>query len=146
MNKIILTGIAVILFAACNNRTATNNGQSDTVSAVTDSAHAAVMTFENTTYNFGNITEGQKVTYDFKFKNTGESPLVILNALASCGCTVPDYPRNPLPPGKEGVINVVFNSEGKSGVQEKVITLTANTIPSTTQLYLKGEVKKAKTK
>jgi len=59
----------------------------------------------------------------------------------SCGCTVPDYPRYPVAPGKEGVISVVFNSAGKSGIQDKVITLTSNAATSTTELHLTGEVK-----
>jgi len=150
MNKIILTGIVIIFFAACNNRTnsdISNVTSGKEVSAVkTDAADAPVMSFENTSHDFGQVTDGEKVSYDFKFKNTGKSPLIISNALASCGCTVPDYPRYPVAPGKEGMISVIFDSAGKSGIQDKVVTLTSNALASTMQLHLTGEVKQVKTK
>lgn len=136
-----------MLFVACNSRTDTSSAMnSDSVgnevsAAKTDTINAPVMSFENISHDFGQVTAGEKVSYNFKFKNTGKSPLIISNALASCGCTVPDYPRYPVEPGKEGAISVIFDSAGKSGIQDKVITLTSNTVPSTTQLHLTGEVK-----
>jgi hypothetical protein len=85
-------------------------------------------------------SSGQKVSYSFKFKNTGTTPLIISNAQATCGCTVPEYPRSPVPPGAEGAINVVYDSAGQTGMQAKIITLTSNAYPTTTQLVLKGQV------
>ena len=86
------------------------------------------------------MNEGDKVSYEFKFKNVGKSPLIISSASASCGCTVPDYPKAPIAPGGEGVISVVFNSEGRPGMQNKIVTVTANTIPQYTELNILGSV------
>jgi hypothetical protein len=95
-------------------------------------------------YNFGNITEGEKVTYNFRFKNTGTKPLVIANTSASCGCTVPEKPEKPVMPGETGFIKVVFNSQGKLGHNDKNITVMANTNPPFPALVLTGDVKEAK--
>ncbi len=95
---------------------------------------------EGTEHEFGTIDEGDVVAHVFKFKNTGEEPLVLTNAKGSCGCTVPTWPKEPIAPGETGEINVEFNSKGKSGKQNKKVTLTANTNPAQTFLYVKGEV------
>jgi hypothetical protein len=99
------------------------------------------MDFEKGNYDFGKITQGEKVSYSYKFKNSGKSPLIILNATATCGCTVPVVPKDPIKPGEEGEIKVVFDSNGKSGMQDKVITVTSNAQPHIASLHLTGEVK-----
>ena len=81
---------------------------------------------------------------DFKFKNIGNSPLIISSATATCGCTIPEYPKEPVAPGAEGLIRVVFNSAGKAGMQNKIISITANTVPSLTELNILGNVLAAK--
>lgn len=91
-------------------------------------------------YNIGTVKEGDKKEFDFKFKNVGKSPLQITNAQPSCGCTVPDFPKAPIPPGGEGKIHVVYNTIGKPGIVNKSITITANTDPSIEVLYITGEV------
>lgn len=96
--------------------------------------------FAEEIFNFGDIYEGDKVTHEFKFKNTGKNPLIIKGAKASCGCTIPSYSKEPILPGKEGVISVVFNSEGKGGVQHKAVHVTANTIPNFTVIEFKANV------
>lgn len=96
--------------------------------------------FSEMEYNFGTITEGEKVTHVFKFTNTGKEPLVISNAKGSCGCTVPQWPKDPIAPGKTGEIKVQFNSKNKKGKQTKTITITANTDPVNTLLRIKAEV------
>ena len=74
----------------------------------------AEITFENTSHNFGTFSESSpKVTCTFKFKNTGDGPLVIHQAIASCGCTVPQYPKEPIKPGESGQITVIYNGAGK---------------------------------
>lgn len=102
--------------------------------------------FSETTFDYGTITEGEKVEHIYKFKNTGKEPLVISNAKGSCGCTVPDWPKDPIAPGDAGEIKVVFNSKGKGSVegskQNKRVTVTANTDPVNTYLNIKGTVKK----
>lgn len=87
--------------------------------------------FPDTTYDFGNIVEGESVEHDFKFKNIGKSPLLIHSASGSCGCTVPSHPKNPIAPGEEGLIHVQYNSEGRlPGNQHKTITILTNAIPN----------------
>jgi hypothetical protein len=96
--------------------------------------------FSSESYDFGKIKQGEKVKFSFKFKNTGAIPLIISSASASCGCTVPSYPEDPIAPGAEAVIDVEFDSNGKLGMQTKTVTLVANTIPNTKVLYLRGEI------
>lgn len=95
---------------------------------------------EETEYNFGTIQQNDEVEHTFKFKNTGDAPLIISNIGTSCGCTTPSYTKDPVAPGEEGEIFVKFNSAGKSGNQNKAITITANTKTAQTVLYLKGMV------
>ena len=148
MKKIVLGFTVALLFAACNNAPKAESNQaavpSENVAPPINSAVAPVMAFEKDTYDFGVITSGEKVAYEFKFKNTGKSPLIISNAEATCGCTVPDYPREPVAPGAEGVIKVVFDSSGKIGMQNKVVTLTSNAVPAVTELHVIGDIKQAK--
>jgi hypothetical protein len=96
--------------------------------------------FDSDTHDFGSIAQGEKVSFAFKFTNTGKTDLLIREAHASCGCTVPSFPKTPIPPGGQGTIDVTFNSEGKSGMQHKEITVVANTIPNTKVLVITGEV------
>lgn len=84
------------------------------------------MTFVTEKHDFGTIVQGDKVVYDFKFKNSGNSDLVITDAKGSCGCTVPEYPKDAIKPEESGVIKVSFNSTGKSGKQTKSVTLFCN--------------------
>ena len=96
--------------------------------------------FEETTHDFGTITEGEVVEHTFKFTNTGEAPLVIQSTSASCGCTTPSYSREPVAPGETGEVQVKFNSQSRPGVQNKTVTITANTEPSVTRLFIKTNV------
>lgn len=105
-----------------------------------DPSQAPVFTFEKEVHDFGKIVQGEKVAYSFKFKNTGKGDLIITSANGSCGCTIPSYPDAPIAPGAEGVIDVVFNSDGKSGQQNKKVTIVANTIPNTKVLAINGMV------
>lgn len=107
-----------------------------------ETKNGPVMTFEVLEYNFGTIKQGEVVTREFKFKNTGREPLIINNAIGSCGCTVPDYPKEPIKPGGSGVIKVTFNSAGKMGQQDKTVTLTYDT-DKTIVLHIKGNVEAA---
>lgn len=100
------------------------------------------MSFTEETYDFGTVSEGDKVEHIYKFKNSGNEPLIISNAQGSCGCTVPQWPKEPIAPGKTGEIKVVFDSKGKAGKQSKTVTITANTEPATTTINITGEVLK----
>lgn len=102
--------------------------------------------FDEETYDWGKVMDGEKVTHVFKFKNTGKEPLIISNAKGSCGCTVPEWPKDAIAPGKSGEIKVVFDSKGKGGVggkdDSKKVTITANTDPADTYLTIKGKIDK----
>jgi hypothetical protein len=100
------------------------------------------ISFGESTYDFGTVSEGDKVEHTYKFKNTGNEPLIISNAQGSCGCTVPQWPKEPIAPGKSGEIKVAFDSKGKAGKQSKTVTITANTDPATTTINIVGEVLK----
>jgi hypothetical protein len=105
-----------------------------------DPSTVGVFEFGAMEYDFGTIAEGEVIEHLFNFKNTGQAPLVISNIQASCGCTSPDWTKTPIKPGDEGFVKVVFNSEGKSGVQSPTVTIQANTSPNVTRLRLKGTV------
>jgi len=100
----------------------------------------AQIKFEQTNHDFGEIAEGTLAKHVFKFTNTGKVPLIIKDARGSCGCTVPDWPREPIGPGKEGEIKVQFNSQGRSGMQTKTVTLTTNTQEGVQTLQIKAKV------
>lgn len=88
-------------------------------------------------HDFGTIAEGEKVTHLYKFKNTGEAPLIIESVRPSCGCTAPNWTKEPIPVGGEGTVEVVFDSKGKPNAQNKTVTVTANTWPQSTVLRFK---------
>ena len=102
----------------------------------------AVLEVEEEAYDFGTVKEGEKVEHEFTFTNTGSSPLILSNVQASCGCTTPEYSKNPIAPGEQGLVKVVFNSAGQLGKQHKVITVTSNAATRNTLLHLRGEVTK----
>jgi len=85
-----------------------------------------VMTFNEEKHDFGDINQGDKVEHVFEFENTGNEPLIITNVQTTCGCTAPEWPRDPVAPGQSSKIKVVFNSSGKIGRQNKVITIVSN--------------------
>jgi hypothetical protein len=137
MKTLFLSLLAAgMFFSACNSN------HSSTVSNTTTGAatNGPVMKFEKETHDFGKIKTGDIVSYDFKFTNTGKSPLIITSGYASCGCTTPTWPKTPVKPGDTGVIHVAFDSKGKLGLQDKLITITANTNPAENRVHLIGEV------
>lgn len=99
-----------------------------------------LMTFTETDHDFGAINQGDKVSYSFAFKNTGEADLIIADAKGSCGCTVPEYPKDPVKPGESGEIKVSFNSAGKVGMQLKTVTLTTNTAVGKEIISIKASI------
>ncbi len=112
--------------------------------AVVAMAQKPVITFEETSHNFGTIAEdGGKVSHVFNFTNTGDATLVISNVRASCGCTTPSWPKEPVEPGKKASITVTYNPLGRPGAFTKTVTITANTEPEATMVKITGEVQKA---
>jgi len=100
--------------------------------------------FEETEHDFGKINQETENKKSFKFTNTGTEPLIIQNAVGSCGCTVPTYPKEPIAPGKTGTIEVVYKPGQQKGSQQKTVTITANTEPMTTMLFIKADVQEKK--
>jgi len=98
------------------------------------------MQFKTVDHDFGTINEGQVVEHTFAFTNTGAAPLIIQNAQPSCGCTVPEWSKDPIPAGGTGYIKAKFDSNGKPNIQNKTITVTANTWPKQTVLRFKAMV------
>jgi hypothetical protein len=96
--------------------------------------------FGTTDHDFGTLAEGQKVSYTYTVKNTGEAPLIIQNAQPSCGCTVPEWTKAAIPVGGSGFVKAEFDTRGKSGIQNKTITVTSNAWPKTTTLKFKAMV------
>ena len=105
--------------------------------------NAAKIVFKEETYNFGDIPEGPQVTHEFKFTNTGKEPLILSNVRASCGCTTPSWPKEPILPGKDGTILVTYNTQGRPGNFSKTITITSNADDPNRVIDIKGDVVKA---
>jgi hypothetical protein len=147
MNRIIgiMLSVSFLAFQACDNKNANRDLNTDDVfnsqSASGDSNEKKTsIVFEQDTFRFGTVEEGERVSHSFSFVNTGKSDLVIVNAYGSCGCTVPEYSKKPVRPGQKGEINVVFDSKGRVGENVKNVTVVANTEPSTNKIYLIGTV------
>ena len=141
MKKSILS-ISLFLFIA-----AVNAQDSKTITpvpatpvAAPENKNAPDMKFDIESYDFGTIKQGDKVTHDFEFVNTGKEPLIISEAHGSCGCTVPQWPKEPVAKGSKALIHVEFNSTGKMGMQDKTVTITSNAKTGQKVLHLKGNV------
>ena len=160
MKKTTIIICLAILFLGCNNK-ATDKISTDSTTkskdeniekpkenispelVFNDGTDGPKIEFDMEVWEFGEINEGESVDTIFTFKNIGNKPLIISNAKAGCGCTVPQWPKEPIAPGENGTIAVKFNSKGKPGKQTKRVTLTMNTTPNTKQLRLSGLVNPA---
>lgn len=130
-----------LFIVSCRNINKNNEGNNNSNQPVIiDTSKLAVFYFEEDEHDFGKITQGEKVSFSFKFKNIGSSDLIITDAKGSCGCTVADYPKEPIAPNNEGFINVTFNTEGKKGFQSKAITLRANIKEEVKVLKVKAQI------
>lgn len=101
-----------------------------------------VIAFDKTEHDFGSIEQGKKVSYTYTFKNTGEAPLIIQSAQPTCGCTVSNYSKDPIPVGGSGFVTAEFDAKA-AGMQNKSVTVTANTFPKQTVLKFKALVNEA---
>ena len=145
MKRVFFTLASLTLLFACqeNNLEQKVNKLQHTVDSISKSqapGNLPVMTFEEKEFDFVEIQQDSVVAHVFKFKNTGKAPLVIENASASCGCTIPEWPHKPISPGESGEIKVQFNSKGKQGIQNKAVSITANTVPVISTVNIKGNV------
>ena len=114
--------------------------------AKTPEGPTTTMVFDAYEHDFGTLDEGDAVTHVFAFTNTGNEPLLLSKCKGSCGCTVPQCPKEPIAPGASGEIEVKFNSKGKKNNQTKTVTINANTDPGQTILKIKAFVNPAETK
>ncbi len=117
-----------------------------TISASTSAADAnkADFKFEKEVHDFGTVSEGPAAAYEFKFTNTGKQPLIITNVVASCGCTTPQWSKEPVVAGKTGSILVSFDTNGRPGGFNKAVTVSSNSKTPIKVLYIKGVVEKKK--
>ena len=129
--RFLILVAAVTALVACRGSgkkdTAKMPSQAVLVSEPQDSTRFTTIEWADQTRDFGKITEGQKLDVIFRFKNTGDKPLIIESVRPSCGCTVADPPKAPIAPGQDGEIKGTFDSNGKSGLQHKTIYVYANT-------------------
>lgn len=142
MKQLIVLSALVVLLASCGSNDkkvaapdATTNG-----TAAADTENLTTVQWLDSSQNFGKVVDGEKVVITFHFKNTGTKPLIISNVQASCGCTVPVKPEEPIAPGAEGKITAEFNSEGRVGKAIKNLTVQANTKEGVATLFFEGEV------
>ncbi|WP_035561239.1 DUF1573 domain-containing protein [Hymenobacter sp. IS2118] len=150
---------AALLLSACNSDKTTEVGSAGMNAAATDAAanptvdnpnvvsedeapnpNAPVMKFTETEFDFGDIKADSKVRHTFTFTNTGKSPLLIQDAVVSCGCTTPSWTKAPVLPGAQGTMEVQFDSRGKQGIVSKQIAVRANTQPNITTILIKGNI------
>jgi len=126
--------------AAAKAADATKDAAAKAADAVDPNLPKTSVEFSKTVIEFGDITQGDKVSETVTFTNTGNEPLIISSAKGSCGCTVPKWPKAPVPPGESAEMEIEFSSKGKSGKQTKTVTIQANTDPNPTRLTVKGNV------
>ena len=130
IKSFVFASVILGILSGCKNNYANNNATADKIAPSHDSANFTLVEWLDSAKDLGTIEEGQKLEVSFRFRNTGDKPLVIERVQPSCGCTVADPPKEPIAPGKEGEIKGVFDSHGKVGPNHKTLTVFANTKPS----------------
>lgn len=113
------------------------------VTAIPADGKYPILTFEKLEHDYGMINPTENVHYSFKFTNTGEADLLISKAVGSCGCTVPEFPKDPIKPGQSAQMKVSFNPSGKHGQQQKTVTVFTNTASGQEKLTIKASIKEA---
>lgn len=140
---LILAGVFAMSLFSCKQNAADKVSEEQVTEAAERDAKAGdfpVMEFTEVEHDFGIINEGDIAEHTFMFKNTGKTPLVISNAKGSCGCTVPEWPKEPVAPGATAELLVKFNSKGKPNQQQKTVTITANTETGKEKIKIKAMV------
>jgi hypothetical protein len=142
----VLFVLSIVLLASCGSndeKGISTDLISNPITANGDNADTSLLPkfqWKEQVHDFGVIIQGEKVSYTYTFTNIGKSTLVISSVHASCGCTVPKYDTDPILPGKSGKIEVIFDSNGRSGLQNKALTVLANTQPNAVELHFTAEV------
>lgn len=144
MRKILLISATIFLLASCDVRKKDKIAVENKLTQQAEIKDPTTVQIIDSIYNFNKVTEGEIVEYNFRFKNIGTKPLIITNASASCGCTVPEKPEKPIAVGDTGFIKVKFNSDHRIGIAHKTVTVTSNAEPAFPELLIKGEVEAKK--
>jgi hypothetical protein len=146
MKKLVIIVSALALFS-CGNKNEKDgkiDGEivnfSETANGTVDKDKLPVIKFTEGTYDFGKIIQGEKVSHTFTFTNEGKSNLIITSAKGSCGCTIAEPTKEPIAPGGKGVIDVVFDSNGKAGMINKSVSVLTNCEPNTVFITITGNV------
>ena len=126
--------VATVTFAQEEKKQLTN---------IANEGAGADFKFKEEEFNFGTIKQGEAVTHEFEFTNTGSEPIIITSAAGSCGCTVPIWPKEPIAKGQKSTIKVTFNSAGKMGIQDKTVTINSNAKQNPLVIHLKGTVEQS---
>ncbi|MEJ7626003.1 MAG: DUF1573 domain-containing protein [Ferruginibacter sp.] len=134
----ILTSFLVIFLTGCKEEN--KEKKANVINEKSSETALTSVQIIDSSYDFGQVTEGEIVEFNFRFKNTGSVPLVVTNVAASCGCTVPEKPEQPIRPGETGYIKAKFDSDKRPGEALKTVTVTSNASPSFPELILKGKV------
>lgn len=145
---LLLIGIVSMIMIACNNQSDKSKASDTTVKSnlrkeSLGSDDMPKIKFEKNEHDFGEIVAGEKLTYAFKFTNSGGADLIISNVKVSCGCTVSEFPKEPIIPGGKGVIKLTLDSRGQNGYQNKTAVVETNTLPNKVFIRIKAMVKKS---
>ena len=142
VKKYFLFLLVMVTLLSCDNRRKdkiADDKATQIALALKDSTTVQII---DSAFNYGKVTDGEKVKYSYRFKNTGTKPLVIVEASSTCGCTVPEKPEKPIMPGETSFIKIVFDSKGRVGSTHKLIKVISNANPAFPDLLLTGEVLK----
>ena len=142
VKKYFLILLVLVTMLSCDNRRKdkiADDKATQIALALKDSTTVQII---DSAFNYGKVTDGEKVKYSYRFKNTGTKPLVIVEASSTCGCTVPEKPEKPIMPGETSFIKIVFDSKGRVGSTHKLIKVISNANPAFPDLLLTGEVLK----
>jgi hypothetical protein len=139
MKNYLMIYMVSLVLAATGCGGGSGSGEGNINSQISDTGKA-IISFTEIVHDFGKVDEGEKVACIFSFQNTGTGSLVITSASATCGCTIPKYNRKPVPPGKTGTLEVIFDTSGRQGKQTKTITVNSNATVSQIFLRITAEV------
>lgn len=140
---LIVLSLGLLLFSCKNNSDKVPTDviyNPNTATGVDESIQLPQISFKKTEHDFGKVIQGEVVTYNFRFTNTGNADLIIAKVSTSCGCTASNYPVDPIKPGETKSIEAKFDSKNRTGFQNKRVTVLTNATPAKTNLYIKADV------
>lgn len=148
MKRLILSLVIILGLISCESKSdnlSTSLVNNPNSAEGTNVSNVPAIEFEKTEHDFGKILQGEQVSYTFKFKNVGNAPLIISSIEKTCGCTTPNYSKEPIKPGENGKITVTYDSKGHKGFQNKRLVVKSNTNPSESIIRIKAQVENINT-